>query len=120
MKNNVTTFLELHNTIYAAAVVTVRMSGGKIRNNPDCLQNKQQTPPGERRLKKQINDLRKDTGRVQQVQSGTTSNRIQKHTCRIWKKMHTHAKYNPSNVNTTEILDTLKQKLSAKSQRLRR
>jgi Na+-translocating ferredoxin:NAD+ oxidoreductase RnfC subunit len=36
------------------------------------------------------------------------------------KKIHTHAKYNPSNVHTTEILDTLKQKLLAKSQRLRR
>jgi hypothetical protein len=38
---------------------------------------------------------------------------------RVWEKIHTHAKYNPSNVHTTEILDTLKQKLSAKSQRLR-
>jgi hypothetical protein len=38
---------------------------------------------------------------------------------RICKKIHTHAKYNPSSVHTTEILDTLKQKLSAKSQRLR-
>jgi hypothetical protein len=71
------------------------------------------------RLKKQINDLRKDIGRVQQVQRCNTSNRIQKHMHRIWKKIHTHAKYNPSNVHTTEILDTLKQKLSAKSQRLR-
>jgi hypothetical protein len=35
-------------------------------------------------------------------------------------KKHTHAKYNPSNVHTTEIFDTLKQKLSAKAQRLRR
>jgi hypothetical protein len=33
---------------------------------------------------------------------------------------NTHAKYNPSNAHPTEILDTLKQKLSAKSQRLRR
>jgi hypothetical protein len=35
------------------------------------------------------------------------------------KKIHTHAKYNPSNAHTIEILDTLKQKLPAKSQRLR-
>jgi hypothetical protein len=39
---------------------------------------------------------------------------------RIWKKIHTHAKYDPSNVHTTETLDTLKQKLSAKLHRLRR
>jgi hypothetical protein len=31
MKNNVTSLLELHNTIYAAAAATVRMSGGKIK-----------------------------------------------------------------------------------------
>jgi hypothetical protein len=53
MKNNVTNFLELHVIIYAAAVATMRMSGGKIKNNPDYSQNKQQTPPWESRLKKQ-------------------------------------------------------------------
>jgi hypothetical protein len=83
MKNNVINFLELRNTIYTAAVATVRMSGGKIKNNLDYLQNRQQTPPWERRLKQQISDLRKDIGRVQQVQRGNTSNRIQKHMCRI-------------------------------------
>jgi hypothetical protein len=64
--------------------------------------------------------LRKDIGRVQQVKRGNTSNRIQKHMRRIWEKTHTYVKYNPRNVNTTEILDTLKQKLSVKAQRLRR
>jgi hypothetical protein len=29
-ENNVTSFLELHNTIYAAAVATVRKSGARI------------------------------------------------------------------------------------------
>ena len=42
-------------------------------------QNKTQTPPWERRLQKQIDDLRKDIGRVQQAQKGNTSNRWQKH-----------------------------------------
>jgi hypothetical protein len=73
-----------------------------------------------KKAQKQTNDLRKDIGRVQQVQRGNTSNRIQKHMRTIWKKIHTYAKYNPSNAHTMEILDTLKQKLSAKSQRLRR
>jgi len=31
LKNNVTNFFELHNTISAAAVATVRMSGGQVR-----------------------------------------------------------------------------------------
>jgi hypothetical protein len=120
MKNNVTNFLELHNTIYAAAVATVRMSGGKIKNNLDYLQNRQKKPSWERRLEEQINDFRKDIGRIQQAQRGNTNHRIQKHMRRIWEKTHTHDKYNPSNVNTTETLDTLKQKLSANAQRKRR
>jgi gamma-glutamyl:cysteine ligase YbdK (ATP-grasp superfamily) len=55
---------------------------------------------------------------VQQAQNGNTSNRLQKHIRRIKKKVHIHAKHNPNNAHTTEILDTLK--LSAKSQQLRR
>jgi hypothetical protein len=51
---------------------------------------------------------------MQQPQRGNTSNRIQKHVGRISKKVHVHAKYDPRNAHTTEILDTLKQKLSAK------
>jgi hypothetical protein len=43
---------------------------------------------------------------------------LQKHTCRIKKKVHVHAKHDPNNAHITEILDTLKQKLSVKSQRL--
>jgi hypothetical protein len=112
MKNNVTNFLELHNTIYAAAVATVRMSGGKIERKKPChLQKNKQTPPWERRLKKQIDDLRKDIGRMQQVQRDNTSNRIQKHVRRIRKKVHVHVKYDPSNAQTTEILDYLNQNI---------
>jgi hypothetical protein len=97
------------------------MSCGKIERKKPChLQNNKQTPPWERRLKKQIDDFRKDIGRMQQAQRRNTNNRIQKHIRRIRKKVHVHAKYDPSNDHTTEILDTLKQKLSAKSQRLRR
>ena len=36
------------------------------------------------------------------------------------EKLHVLAKLDPNNVHTTEILDTLKQKLSAKSHGLRR
>ena len=57
---------------------------------------------------------------MQQAQKGDTSNRLQKHIRRIKKKVHVHAKHDPNNADITEILDTLKQKLSAISQRLRR
>jgi hypothetical protein len=56
---------------------------------------------------------------VQQAQNGNTSNRLQKHLCRIKKKVHVHAKHDPNNAHITEILETLKQKLSIKSQQLR-
>jgi hypothetical protein len=37
----------------------------------------------------------------------------------IKKKVHVHTKYDPNNPHITEILDALKEKLSARSQRLR-
>jgi hypothetical protein len=45
---------------------------------------------------------------------------LQKHIRRIKKKVNLHAKHDPNNADTTEILDTLRQTLAAKSQRLRR
>jgi hypothetical protein len=53
-------FLELHNTIYAAAVATMRMSGAMIdRKKLQHTQNKVQIPPSERRLKTQLDDWEK-------------------------------------------------------------
>jgi hypothetical protein len=101
-------------------------------------QNKKQIPPWERRLKKQIDDFRKDIGRAQQARRGNASNRIIKHIRRIKNTVQVQvqvlvhvqvqvqvhvqvqAKHDLSNVHTTEILDTLKKKLSTTSQRLRR
>jgi arsenate reductase-like glutaredoxin family protein len=57
---------------------------------------------------------------MQQAQKGKTSNRLQKYLHRIKIKVHVHAKHDPNNAHITEILDTLKQKLSETSQRLRR
>jgi len=86
LKHNVTSFLELHNTIYLAAVATVKLSGARIdRKKLNYIQNESQTEPWERRLKKQMDDLRRDIGRVQQVQKGNTSKRLQKHIRRIPK-----------------------------------
>ena len=125
LKKNVANFLELHNTTYAAAVATVRSSGASMdrqidRKKPNHTQNKTQTPPRERRLQKQVDDLRKCIGRVQQDQIGNTSNRLQKHIDRIKKKVYVLAKHDPNNAHITEILNALKQKLSAISQRHRR
>ena len=119
--NLVTIFLELHNTIYAAAVATVRLSGASIDGRKlNHIQNESQTPPWERRLKKQIDDLRKDVGRVQQTQNGNTSKRLQKHPQDTENKVNVCAKHDPDNVHIAEMLDTLKERLSVKSQRLRR
>jgi hypothetical protein len=45
---------------------------------------------------------------------------LQKHVWQIKKKVHVHTKREPNNAHITEILDTLKQKLSVKSYRLKR
>jgi hypothetical protein len=57
---------------------------------------------------------------VQQAQNGNTSKRLQKYNSREQKFVHVHAKHDPNNAHITEILDTLKQRLSVKPQRLRR
>jgi len=50
LKQNVINLLELHNTIYAAAVATVRLSGARIDGKKlNYIQNKLQTPPWVRR-----------------------------------------------------------------------
>ena len=56
---------------------------------------------------------------MQQAQKDNTSNRLQKHLHTITKKVHVHAKHDPNNAHIMEILDILKQNLSAKSQQLR-
>jgi len=53
LKYNVTNFLDLHNTIYAAAVATVRLSGARMdrqieRKKLNHTQNKTQTPQWEK------------------------------------------------------------------------
>jgi len=64
--------------------------------------------------------LRKGIGQVQQAQNGNTSKSLQKYISRKKENGVLHAKHDPNNAHITQILDTLKQKLSAKSQRLRR
>jgi len=87
LKHNVTSFLELHNTIYAAAVATVRLSEARIDGKKlNHIQNEPHIPPWERRLKKQIDDLRKDIGREQQAQKGNINKILQKRICRVQKK----------------------------------
>jgi hypothetical protein len=63
LKHNVTNFLELRDTIYAAAVATVRLSGARLdRKQLNHIQNKTKTTSWKRRVKTQIDYLRKDTG----------------------------------------------------------
>lgn len=50
LKHNVTNFVELHDTIYAAAVATVRLSAARIdRKQLNHIQNKTKTPPQEKK-----------------------------------------------------------------------
>ena len=60
------------------------------RKELNHIQNKTQTPPWVRRLQKQIDDLGKDIGRVQQAQKGNTGNRLQKHSRDKEKSTCTH------------------------------
>jgi len=47
--------------------------------NMNLIQNESQTPPWERKIKKQIDDLRTDIEQVQRAQNANTNRRSQKH-----------------------------------------
>jgi FlaA1/EpsC-like NDP-sugar epimerase len=84
----------------------VTLSGARIdRKQLNHIQNETKTTPCEIRLKTQIDDLRKDTGQVQQAQNGKASNRLQKQSAGQRKKYT----YTP---NTIQIMLTSQEYLT--------
>jgi hypothetical protein len=63
LKHKVTNFPELRDTIYAAAVATVRLSRARLdRKQLNNIQNKTKIATWKKRLKTKIDYLRKDIG----------------------------------------------------------
>lgn len=104
------------------AVAIVRANGGKIieihpqRNS----QLHQKDPPWKIRLQKRIERLRSDIATLEAFQRGDRSKYLKNRVKVIKKKHREHTHHNPDNSHLLEFIDTLKQKLSVYSQRMRR
>jgi len=80
------------------------------------IQNESQTPPWEKRLKKRIGELRKDIGRVQRPKIAIPVEDC-KNISAGYRKKNIYTPNTTQNIaHITEILDTLKHRLSVKAQ----
>lgn len=112
----------LHTVIYCAAIAVVRNLGIKVktRQSPNSLRTEHRMPPWERRLIKKIEDLRKDIGLLSEHRNGVRTRKVEKRAEEIINKFRIHSQHDPANNTAQQCIDTLKQKLSLYSGRLRR
>lgn len=121
---------EIHETnefidlVYCSAVAVSRANGANITNSEDRTGAWQRGPTKPRwqiRLERKIEDLRKDIGRLTQIQQGNTTRRLVNKVNRLLKSeaARRHSKYE-ENEGIKEIIDTLKQKLQVLSRRMAR
>ena len=115
------TLEEIHTLIYCAATTTIEAMGLKVRPLTKNWSNKtKKIPEWQKRLENKIEQLRKDIGRCTQYLRGNRSNTLCKKIKRIINKTKIHSKHENYNQTIEQNVDTLKQKLSALSKRLRR
>ena len=116
-----TTLEQLHLIIYCAATAIIKTLGIKIPLNQQInARNERPTPPWERRLLKKIEDIRKDIGRLKEYIGGIRTRKVQKRVEEIMRQAQQHTQQDPQNCTPEQCLDTLKQKLSVFSGRLKR
>ncbi|KAL0822073.1 hypothetical protein ABMA28_005438 [Loxostege sticticalis] len=113
----------IHTLIYCSALVICKQLGYKIepQNTHKHSRRSFKKPAWQVRLEKDIEKLRADIARVTQY---ITNNERSENLCNkvelIFKKNQLHSSHERNNRRPEEFLDTLKQKLSLKAQRLRR
>lgn len=116
------TLEDLHTVLYCAATAITRIVGVKIlsRAESNIRKKQREMPNWERRLNNKIDNLRKDIGHLTEYQNGIRTTKIKKSAERIMARTQQHSRHEPLNSNSQQCLDTLKQKLSLYSGRLRR
>ena len=119
------TLIELADLTYCPAITTVRTLNVKLRDRYTESNRGGRTgefkPQWQRRIEKQIEDIRVKLGRLTQYQNGNRSRRLENRIGKIMREeaVKTHSKYE-KNGEIGEFIDTLKQKLCVMTGRLRR
>ncbi|KAL0839729.1 hypothetical protein ABMA28_016372 [Loxostege sticticalis] len=110
-------FINLQTVIYCAAYTAAVCNGSLKSNNSNHTHKK---PHWQIRLENKINMLRSEIGRLTQFIKGNRNPRVVTAVDNIKIKYKQHSQYDAINVDLTQFLDTLKQKLSATASRLKR
>ena len=113
-------FQILHTLIYCAAMTAAILNGSKISHNQNRNIAPQRIPKWQKRLQDRIEELRIKIGRLTDYIQGNRSQTLQNHINKIKQNHKIHAQHEAENSTLIEFLDTLKQKLMALANRLRR
>lgn len=109
----------LHLNIYCAALTTLQKNGQKFSNGATAGNKKHLTPAWDTRLSNKINCLRKQIGRIYAYRQ-TNTNRLKDKLPKELKTILSCDNHLSEDQIILDYLDTLKQKLSATTKRLRR
>lgn len=110
--------LDTHTLIYCTAITIITYLNIKVKNKTNRI-NKFQ-PAWQMRLKADIDELRRDIGRLTQYKNGNRGKYLMKKINKILEKTKKHSSHDDNNKHVIEYLDTLKQKLAVKCHRLAR
>lgn len=118
-------FVEMHTLVYCAAVTCVTLNGSKVR---DSVANvtlgprdaKDYKPRWMIRLESRIRTIRAKISKLVEYKSGKRSKKLMREVEKIRKDNYRHTKHGEFNEKVDEVIDTLKQRLTALAKRLRR
>lgn len=117
--NNTMDIETIHLHVYCVTISVIELNGQRLKKMINGKTKKQNTPAWDRRLANKIEKLRIDIGRTHAY--------IKTKCCKLYSKLPTDLKIklnDPQNLSSQQILtdhlDTLKQRLSAITKRLRR
>ena len=113
-------FDTLHTLLYCSALTAAVHNGLEIKPDQVPIQGKRNIPRWQMRLEERIKDLRVKIGRITEYVNGNRNHSLQIHVHKIKLNYKIHTQHETENVQLVEFLDTLKQKLSALANRLRR
>lgn len=113
--------IDIHTLIYCTALVISQELNYKIQQNTEPTR-KKENPKAEWqiRLERDVDKLRADIGRLTQYINNNRSDKLVKRVQEIFSRYSKHTKHENDNRKPEEFLDTLKQKLALKSNRLKR
>ncbi|KAL0871314.1 hypothetical protein ABMA27_005059 [Loxostege sticticalis] len=118
-----TTYDTLQTILYCAAWTAAKVNGAKLSLPPrdtSIYSHKKHKPKWQIRLESKIEDLRAKIGRLTQYINGSRSRKLVKHVNKILTAYKIHTVHEEANTQLIHFLDTLKQKLSVLSSRLKR